>query len=248
MRFAIITDIHEDYHNLVNVLHVIEKSNCDEIVCLGDISGFSLPYYKHSQYRNAHGCLDLIREKCSIVVVGNHDIYATKKIPETSPQFEYPDNWYSLDYHQRKERAGSKIWLHEEDDLDPLYTKEDIEFLKKQPQYAIQETEAGNILFSHYAYPNISGVHKTFYTYADEFTKHFEFMNKLGCIISIIGHAHSKMPTIIHGKKIQNIQKRIYQIRKTPICISCPPVTRYGNKSRFCIFDTQTFELKTFKV
>ncbi|MDB2606239.1 YfcE family phosphodiesterase [Zobellia sp.] len=43
MKVAIISDIHENFHNLLLALEEIEKQNCEQILCLGDLmnSGIS---------------------------------------------------------------------------------------------------------------------------------------------------------------------------------------------------------------
>ena len=101
------------------------------------ITGFSVPFYKYRKTRNAHECLSLLREKNSIIIPGNHDFHAGQMIPKNSAVFDFPDNWYDLDYQQRSELGKNEIWLHEEDDLNPLYTIEDIEFLRSLPEYYI---------------------------------------------------------------------------------------------------------------
>jgi uncharacterized protein len=37
MKLAIISDIHENFHNLVLALEEIEKRKCSQIICLGDL-------------------------------------------------------------------------------------------------------------------------------------------------------------------------------------------------------------------
>ena len=130
MRLAIITDIHEDIISLKEALRKIERQQCDEIICLGDISGYSVPYYDYLRTRNAHECLSLIKSNCSTIILGNHDIHAASIIPKNSSFFDFPENWYQLDYHQRHELANKTLWLHEENDLNPLYTSEDLKYLK----------------------------------------------------------------------------------------------------------------------
>ena len=93
MKIAIITDIHEDLLSLQEAFRQIEKHQCDEIVCLGDISGYSIPYYNYLNRRNAHECLSLIRSNCKIVILGNHDIHAGSIIPSHCNFFDFPDNW-----------------------------------------------------------------------------------------------------------------------------------------------------------
>lgn len=137
MRLAIISDIHEDILSLKKIISKIEKSGYDQLICLGDISGFSVTFYKYRKTRNAHECLSLLREKNSIIIPGNHDFHAGQMIPKNSAVFDFPGNWYDLDYQQRSELGKNEIWLHEEDDLNPLYTTEDIEFLRSLPEYYI---------------------------------------------------------------------------------------------------------------
>ena len=68
MKYAIITDIHEDIVNLKFAFQKIEKLGCDQVICLGDISGFCAPHYHYYDTRNATECLQLIREKCEIII------------------------------------------------------------------------------------------------------------------------------------------------------------------------------------
>jgi len=103
MRIGFISDIHEDLHGLKRALDILGKWKCDEIICLGDIAGFSYPHYRHENNRNASECLRLVKESCSIVIPGNHDLYACRKIPEMNPGFSYPDNWYDMDFTSRKQ-------------------------------------------------------------------------------------------------------------------------------------------------
>lgn len=37
MKIAIISDIHENFHNLILALEEIERQNCEQILCLGDL-------------------------------------------------------------------------------------------------------------------------------------------------------------------------------------------------------------------
>ena len=73
----------------------------------------------------------MLREKNSNIIPGNHDIHAGQMIPKNPAVFDFPDIWYDLDYRQRSELGKYEIWLHEEDDLNPLYTIEDFEFMEK---------------------------------------------------------------------------------------------------------------------
>jgi predicted phosphodiesterase len=72
MRIAILTDIHSNYPALERALSIIEKTNIDRIFCLGDIIGYG-PF--------PNECVDLVREHCNGVVVGNHDFGLIGKTP-----------------------------------------------------------------------------------------------------------------------------------------------------------------------
>jgi diadenosine tetraphosphatase ApaH/serine/threonine PP2A family protein phosphatase len=62
--FAIISDIHSNLEALLAVLADIEQRGIKEIICLGDIVGYG---------PNPKECLDLVRERCRVTLMGNHD-------------------------------------------------------------------------------------------------------------------------------------------------------------------------------
>lgn len=64
MRLAIISDIHANLEALEQVLADIEAAEADRLVCLGDIVGYGA---------DPSACLDLVRERADICVLGNHD-------------------------------------------------------------------------------------------------------------------------------------------------------------------------------
>lgn len=244
MRLAIISDIHEDIVNLEEAFRKIEKYKVDEMVCLGDISGFSMPYYTYFKTRDASACLNHIRNKCSTIVLGNHDIHAGKIVPNNKPFPEFNEDWYTLDYKQRKVRANNKIWLHEENDLNTLYAEEEVEYLRMQKEVAVKGTKNLNLLFSHYVLPNVTGLIKSFYTYADEFKHHFEYMNQNNCQISFVGHSHIKGCFVATTKKFNQRGYKSFSVKNTPVCIGIPPLTSHGKRSGFCIFDTDNMQVQ----
>ncbi len=247
MRLALITDIHEDIINLKKILKRIEKTGYDLLICLGDISGFSAPFYKYLDTRNAHECLLLLRDKCDIILPGNHDFHAARRIPKESNVFSFPDNWYELDFKEKLVLADDRIWLHEIDDLDPLYSNGDIEFLQKLPEYHILKTSDHNILLSHYAFPNLSGFEKGFYIQEKDFSGHFDFMKGKDCSLSFTGHAHVRGFYTVTPKKFRHYRYRKLQLKEFPVCIGVHPVTRHKKRSGFCIFDIDKSILQAVK-
>lgn len=65
MRAAVITDIHSNLPALEAVLTAIDERGVDEIWCLGDVVGYGA---------SPDGCAALVRERCEVCLVGNHDL------------------------------------------------------------------------------------------------------------------------------------------------------------------------------
>lgn len=65
MRVAAITDIHANLPALEAVLAAIDETGVEEIWCLGDTLGYGA---------EPDECTDLVRERCAIGLVGNHDL------------------------------------------------------------------------------------------------------------------------------------------------------------------------------
>lgn len=65
MRAAVITDIHSNLPALQAVLAAIDKREVDEVWCLGDVVGYGA---------DPDSCAALVRERCEVCLVGNHDL------------------------------------------------------------------------------------------------------------------------------------------------------------------------------
>ncbi len=64
MKIAIISDIHSNIEALTTALEWIDAHEADEIICLGDVVGYGA---------DPNRCCDIIRERCSVTLLGNHD-------------------------------------------------------------------------------------------------------------------------------------------------------------------------------
>jgi Predicted phosphoesterase len=71
MNVAVISDIHANRHALDAVLGAIDEAGVDEIWCLGDAVGYGA-------YPNE--CVALLRDRCSVFLLGNHDLAALEQI------------------------------------------------------------------------------------------------------------------------------------------------------------------------
>lgn len=246
MRIAIISDIHEDVQSLERILKKIEKHGVDHLVCLGDISGFSVPYYTYTDTRNAHQSLSLLREKKAIIVPGNHDYHAVQRVPREQAVFEFPADWFELSDEKRAELARGELWLHD-DELDINYTDEDKEFLRSLPEFQVLETGGKDILFTHYIYPNTAGYKKGFYATGSEFRSHFEFMEKWNCSIGFTGHTHIRGCYLVENGQFTQHRYGRSKLKSLPVCVGIPPVTTHDMLSGFCIFETENSVLRTIR-
>jgi diadenosine tetraphosphatase ApaH/serine/threonine PP2A family protein phosphatase len=62
--FAVISDIHGNLEAFTAVLEEIDRRQVKEIICLGDVVGYG---------PNPMECLDLVRGRCRVSLMGNHD-------------------------------------------------------------------------------------------------------------------------------------------------------------------------------
>ena len=62
--FAIVSDIHGNHEALTAVWAEIERRGVETVYCLGDVIGYG---------PNPAMCLDLVRQKCRVTLMGNHD-------------------------------------------------------------------------------------------------------------------------------------------------------------------------------
>jgi len=65
LRLAIISDIHGNLPALEAVLDDVDATDPDEVWCLGDVVGYGA---------EPNQCTELVRERCSLSLAGNHDL------------------------------------------------------------------------------------------------------------------------------------------------------------------------------
>jgi diadenosine tetraphosphatase ApaH/serine/threonine PP2A family protein phosphatase len=71
MRVAILTDIHANLPGLEAVLASCDEVGVDERWCLGDVVGYGA---------QPDECTAVVRERCEVCLVGNHDLAVTGEI------------------------------------------------------------------------------------------------------------------------------------------------------------------------
>jgi predicted phosphodiesterase len=245
MKLGIISDIHEDVNSLKNALKILKNKRCDKIICLGDMTGYSVPYYRYLRSRNASEIIKIIRKECDYIVVGNHDLYSIKKIPKFKAGVKYPQNWYNLDYQTKKKLSKGKVYLYDEDTLPPMLKKTDKEFISKLSEFMVLNVDGLNIFISHYAYPDFVGTTKFEYSNPKELKNHFDFIKKKGCSVSISGHDHKEGAWIFTPKEVKHLGFKKIKLPDSPVWFHGPSVANGTFANGVMIFDTKN---KTIQV
>ena len=68
MTTIFISDVHGNLEALQAVFREIDARRPERVICLGDIVGYGA---------SPNECLDLVRDRCDIVLLGNHDAAAS---------------------------------------------------------------------------------------------------------------------------------------------------------------------------
>jgi predicted phosphodiesterase len=245
MKLGFLTDIHEDVLNLEKALSILSKEKCDTIICLGDIVGFTIPFFRYIETRNAEECVRLIKENCSVVVTGNHDLYAVKKTPIHKAGFSYTDDWYQLDYDTRAKKARNRIWLYEDNEIRCQLSDTSKDFISNLNETEIRNYDNMNFLFSHFCFPDFTGSAIFFPREPFHLVKHFEFMRENNCTVSISGHGHPEGAIMVDENKFSMVGFGNHNLCEDHQWIVSPCVARTSRLNGILILDTSSRQIKT---
>ncbi len=248
MKIGFLSDIHEDIASLQKALKLLEQEKVDSIICLGDIVGFTLPFYKNINDRDADVCIKLVKENCSQTVIGNHDLYAIKKIPTYNSNFNYGENWYSLDYEKRAKLSKNRIWLYEDSEIPVTLNDESIEYLNELAEYSTVLAGDADIFISHFCFPDFSGSAIFFPEQPFHLLKHFEFTQNLNCSISFSGHGHPEGCVYTNEDKLSLLKFGEYNLNDCKCWIVVPCVAKTSRKNGVLVFNTEDHSIKTLEL
>ena len=119
MKRAIISDVHGNLEALRAVLEDIDGQHVDAIYCLGDVVGYG---------PNPCECVELVRKRCDLVLLGNHDqaalfdpdgfnVGAERAIRWTRGELERRDRLPRHSADQLTDFIGELPRMHTEGDL-----------------------------------------------------------------------------------------------------------------------------------
>ncbi|HUX96835.1 MAG TPA: metallophosphoesterase [Bacteroidales bacterium] len=248
MKLGIITDIHENISLLTDSLRLASEYKCDEIICLGDITGYDRRFYNYNSGRSARECLNLVRSACKWITAGNHDLFAARIFPVYSNGFKYPDNWFSLDIEQRNKLSSGKVWCYEGDDPNDL-REEDIDYIKSIPEFIITDISGISCLFAHYLAPDYTGSTTVYIERESQMKHHWDIMIRNGVTYSFGGHSHNHhtgFAYISSGKFMKafnSFHGDTFNIGNEITAVILPPLSGDKGRRGFSILDTNNLTL-----
>lgn len=243
MKIGFISDIHEDFQSLISALNLFERLKCDLIVCLGDIVGSNIYHLNVDIPRDANYCVFLVEKSCAISVIGNHDLFAIKKLPVYNSGFDYPDNWYTLDSQTRIKLSRNKLWLYDEHDLPIKLNDQSVNYLNSLQEFVVYEINGIKFMFSHFNFPDLSGSTINFPKKIKNLEEHFLFMKENDCLIGVSGHGHIEGCAIASKDKLEFKPFGSYKLNRELQWIVTPCIVNSKRRNGIMIFDTLTFKL-----
>lgn len=248
MKFGLLSDIHEDSQQLGKALKTLEKMGCNQLICLGDIVGYSVYHLAFFDTPDANACIQAVRQNCSYVLAGNHDLNAARRLPKHQAGLNIPPDWYERSYVEKAKAFFGKIWLYD-DEIPAEIDKKHIEFLQNLPEKFIVPCENFNILLSHYVFPDLTGIttRRIFNRYDTQ--EHLHFMQQEDCRFAFAGHTHFSEMLMATPQKHQFFEhgspKTLNQPDSQPTLIFTPPVLTSERPAAVLTFDTQTCQLQS---
>ncbi len=179
MKIAIISDIHGNLEALKTTFEDIQKRNVDKIICLGDIIMKGV----HSKE-----CVQLVREKCDIVLRGNCDRHFSQE-HENIEQFS--------EQEQRRLR-----WMND------TLSEEDRKYLYNLP-YSYEFYMSGSLVRLFHATPEVDNKAvlnvDTIQTKLEMFYSSQNTVSQNIADVIIYGHIHHPYLDKIYNKTIINV-------------------------------------------
>jgi diadenosine tetraphosphatase ApaH/serine/threonine PP2A family protein phosphatase len=124
LRAAVLSDIHANLPALESVLAAVDALGVDEIWCLGDIVGYGA---------DPDACAELVRERCDVCLVGNHDLAVLGSLDASS----FSDTAAAgVEWTQRNAAAPTLTFLQ---GLEPSAEREGIGLFHASPRDPIWE-------------------------------------------------------------------------------------------------------------
>lgn len=251
MKIGIITDIHENVTMLERVLRLADSTRCDGLACLGDIAGYDSRFHNYHFDRSARQCVEMVRTNCRWVVPGNHDLFASHRLPSYSNGFVYPDTWFSLSPEDRRNRSAGRVWSFESEDPNDL-GEEQKEYLNSLPEYEIVTLNGLKMLLSHYIFPDLTGSTTRYVERKHHMDDLWKFMDSHNVTFSLSGHSHkshayfSYYGSFSFMRAFHSVPNDTIHLGDDMTMLLLPPVTGGKGRTAFSVIDSETRILRLF--
>jgi diadenosine tetraphosphatase ApaH/serine/threonine PP2A family protein phosphatase len=132
VKRAIVSDIHGNIEALQAVLEDIDREGVETIVCLGDVVGYG---------PNPCECVKLVRDRCGLVILGNHDQGALFDPDGFNSGAERAIRWTrsQLELHDRLPRNSAGRLTDFLGELPRTHTEGDVMFVHGSPRRPLDE-------------------------------------------------------------------------------------------------------------
>ena len=246
-RIGLICDIHEDFQSLNEVLRQLESRNCDEVICLGDIIGYDASCYSHESTRNVSACISAIKSNCRYAVIGNHDLFALKKIPQSTAAFNFPPDWYQLTLEERRILAGNKVWLYETESPNTILTAGDRHYLESLPEHLILRINNHSVFFSHALHPDLTGSLLLRPHNPWELKEHLQLLAENECSFGFSGHLHPNGILIGSESHLSKSSFGIHEMAPRFAQYICPSIANGLSSGGYTIMDFSGMTIEAVK-
>jgi diadenosine tetraphosphatase ApaH/serine/threonine PP2A family protein phosphatase len=99
MRYGILSDVHSNIEALSAIFKALDAQQIDRYLCLGDVVGYGA---------SPNECCDLIRERCDLTLLGNHDAAVAGRMDYS---FYYEAARHALDWSAARLSKKNLAWL-----------------------------------------------------------------------------------------------------------------------------------------
>jgi diadenosine tetraphosphatase ApaH/serine/threonine PP2A family protein phosphatase len=142
VKRAIVSDIHGNIEALQAVFEDIDREAVETIVCLGDVVGYG---------PNPCECVRLVRERCGLVILGNHDQGALFDPDGFNVGAERAIRWTrtQLELHDRLPRNSADRLTDFLGELPRTHTEGDVMFVHGSPRRPLDEYVFPEDIYNH---------------------------------------------------------------------------------------------------
>lgn len=220
MRFGILSDIHSNLEALNAVLPALDAQGLDELVCLGDVVGYGA---------DPAACVDLIRARCRVCIMGNHDAAVAQK----------------MDYQYYYDAARNVLeWTR------AALSPDQLEWLRALP--LTDERDAHDVCFTH-GEPVAPEAYNYVYTtdQAAMLLPHYDKLKR----VTFVGHSHlRRVYALEEGRRVRDLSGRQeidVSAPDTKYIVAVGSVGQprdYDTRAGYAVFDTDKMHVSLRRV